>query len=622
MTIFIMKVVIFFVYLLIPLVYNFIYVIRGEYMNKLKFSLLGILFALIGFMSFTNTIFAKSYDITKYHENVNVSKDGTADVTQRVTYDFDGTFNGVYLKMNTKGINKYSDPTVSVDYGDTQPAEIPRESFHKSYYYDDTFVYTSHKKYKKVTVYYKSTDEKLTFIYKYKIYGFVTNYSDTAQINWKAINTGWGSQLNNVKVTIQLPENNIKKLQAWAHGTSRGHIDVDKENGRITLTADKLPEDEFMETRSVFPLSVTPQNTNIVHKDVLKQVQTDEASMSKRTNFHIILKRIGLGILILISLIVSAISIAFIIPLWKGAIRLKKPTPLVHYFEIPNMNPSTARMLLKQNPKGDNEGLTGDMLMEVANHKLKLEKNKHRKFELIRLEKDCDPFFNYLIDTVGDGERVSFDKIKNANQEHLKSEFHEWQDRTTEAAAPYMDDDNKQLLPLLKKSILTALGVSAAMVIIGTWIIYDSFYITVPIGLITVLFFVIMYIVGNYKFDIYSEAGEQAVNEVHGFKKMLEDINDINIAEVGDLILWEQILPYAAAFGISKKVLKALQVKYGDVVDTLPSIGYYYYGVGSLSGSTNFNISMTSGLSSSSGGSGGFSGGSSGGSGGSSGGAF
>lgn len=76
-------------------------------------------------------------------------------------------------------------------------------------------------------------------------------------------------------------------------------------------------------------------------------------------------------------------------------------------------------------------------------------------------------------------------------------------------------------------------------------------------------------------------------------------------------MMWEKILPYAAAFGISKKIIKALKLEFGDEIVNTPIIGYYAFGLNSYSPSSNFAISAASGTSSSSssGSSGGFGGG-------------
>lgn len=101
---------------------------------------------------------------------------------------------------------------------------------------------------------------------------------------------------------------------------------------------------------------------------------------------------------------------------------------------------------------------------------------------------------------------------------------------------------------------------------------------------------------------------------------MLNDVGHFEMRDVGDLILWQEIMPYAVAFGLAKKVLQELKIEFGN--DELERSGYGYYGPFFISGSSGFskNSSFASSVSYVSGASGEFSGGSSGSFGGSSGG--
>ncbi|MCZ3393253.1 DUF2207 domain-containing protein, partial [Enterococcus faecium] len=125
------------------------------------------------------------------------------------------------------------------------------------------------------------------------------------------------------------------------------------------------------------------------------------------------------------------------------------------------------------------------------------------------------------------------------------------------------------------------------------------------------------------KVSMYNEAGLQQYNQIRGFKQMMKDIAHFNTAEIGDLILWEQILPYATAFGLAEKVAKKLKTDFGTQLNENVPFYAYYYGINGMHAGIANSISTSishSVSASSSGSSGGFSGGSSGGFGGGSGG--
>ena len=105
---------------------------------------------------------------------------------------------------------------------------------------------------------------------------------------------------------------------------------------------------------------------------------------------------------------------------------------------------------------------------------------------------------------------------------------------------------------------------------------------------------------------------------------MLKDIGKFDLKEVGDIILWERILPYAVAFDLADRVIAALKFEFGEkAIEDAWGPNYIFVMSGSDLGrgfSESFSSALSSVSSSASGGSGGFSSGSSGGFGGGSGG--
>ena len=67
--------------------------------------------------------------------------------------------------------------------------------------------------------------------YHYVLSGLITNYQDTAELNWKILGAGWDVRLHNVKVTLQLPKP-VADLQAWTHGPLTGYTDVERAQGK------------------------------------------------------------------------------------------------------------------------------------------------------------------------------------------------------------------------------------------------------------------------------------------------------------------------------------------------------------------------------------------------------
>jgi uncharacterized membrane protein len=129
---------------------------------------------------------------------------------------------------------------------------------------------------------------------------------------------------------------------------------------------------------------------------------------------------------------------------------------------------------------------------------------------------------------------------------------------------------------------------------------------------------------------VLTEGGRYRVETWNGFRRMLQDLNRFNKAELSDVVLWNRILVYATLFGFAKKVETYLRIHHislpsesGLAVAAFHS-GYISKGVHhqltqsvtSAYSASHFSLASSSGGGGSSSSSGGFSGGGGGGGGG------
>ncbi|MGR6688148.1 DUF2207 domain-containing protein [Furfurilactobacillus rossiae] len=190
-----------------------------------------------------------SYTIDKYVANVNVLENGDADFTQRITYNFDGHFNGVFVKQDLKGLKGVDTPQVTVKNQGGSEQTLSEQANGR----DNSFQRTQNSNDLQLKVFHKISDKSATFTYRYRLHGVVTNYADTARLNWKVIGQGWDVALNNVHITIKLPAQPVNDLQAWVHGPLNGKTTVKKAAGRVNITVPSIPANQFVETGTVIP---------------------------------------------------------------------------------------------------------------------------------------------------------------------------------------------------------------------------------------------------------------------------------------------------------------------------------------------------------------------------------
>lgn len=592
----------------------------------------GIWFTILGMLLFFSTATTVKADgnfkVEKYHATADIQKNGDIDLTQRINYQFNGNFHGVYYNQNINAAQSVTDPQVFIDNGRKTTQLKPSTSGE-----NDTFKVTKSKNNMDIKVYHAAQKENVTFIYKYRLNQVVTNYSDTAELNWKMIGSGWENSLHNVVLTVNLPAKNVSKLQAWAHSTNRdGYTHVYRKKGQVKMTLGYLAPYGHVETHMLFPTTVTPNNPNVVNKKHKQSAIAHEQGLVKEANMSRTHQKWTY-----IYLMVFGAAVILVIYLYRLYDFVKNPsrkhtipTPLHHTFDEPNFKPSFAKIILDKKDKADNLSLTADLLNEVGKRHLKIEKFGST-YEIVKLTPPTNTFFRYLIDEVGDGKKVNLRQIKSSakgygtNRKMLRK-FNDWAEEAAKGREKYLDLDNLNFVDNYRISAIASSIITFFMFVIGL-IFGKNLWINSGLSLLFIGLYWLIYWVIKKKVTVYTDLGEIEVNKIRAFKRMLTDIDDIKMAEVGDLILWEQFLPYAVVFGVSDKVIKALKVNFGKEQINNSIVASYYIGSTSFInvGSVGFQAAFSGaigagGTSSLSGGSGGFTGGSSGGFGGGSGG--
>lgn len=596
---------------------------------KNKACVLSFLMALCGFLLFfiTPAQADDTYEITQYHVDVNVLKNGDAELTQKITYDFDGDFHGVYYNQDLRGIKGVSNINVSaVQNGTTINMNQSSTGDNNTYTLEQT------EDNLKIKLFHAISDETATFTYHYLLHGVVTNYKDTAELNWKIIGEKWDVPLKNVLIKIQLPQKNIKELQGWTHGKLDGQTTVKRTAGQVLIKLDENPENQFVESHLLFPNNVTPDNPNRVNKSIKKNVQRQEAELARQANekrkrserWSTIIKYLLLGL--------SLLSVGgWWLWRWRNPGNPQKPLPpVVHSYEIPEYSAEVTQAIIEDD-QPNSKTFSAYLLELAAAKKIAIKKTGTKKddYEVVLLEENLlkeNKLLKVLFNEVGDGSKFSLKQLnkfgkRQRNSTKLQNSFSEWRKRVFKQArkSGYHDAVNAKLRTIALWSTLgsSSLLVVTMVVFWNTWVFW-LLLLALIVNIVVCHFY-------RKKRPKYSKSGWQLLYRLLCFKKMLQDVGRFDMKKVGDLILWEQILPYAVAFGLAKKVIKELQTNF-STAELETNFGSYYpiFILGTGNFETAFNNSFTSAITSNStsasGDSGGFSGGSSGGFGGGSGG--
>ena len=560
-----------------------------------------------------------------------MQKNGDVIVNQAVTYAFDGKFHGVYYDQDLKGIKGVEDIGAQIA-NDDNPINLPVENSGKN----DTLSIEKGSDKVRMKIYHEMDGGRATFVYRYTIKSLITNYQDTAELNWKVIGKGWEKPLSDVQIMINLPSRPVPELKAYGHGDLSGETKVDRDQGRVVMTLENNPARTYVETRLLFPTSVTSDCPNVKNVMYREEAERRERKLARIANEKRRKERffsyLAFGAVFVLSLAIPVTALA------GPGERTRKLKHYVRSYEIPKMPPEQAYVL----DKGEqpNARTYTAHLMDLAGQKRiliepagkgdwKFSKKRRNDFN----DGDLDEF---LFEKVGDGQSYTMKQLKKYGRDHENSErlydkFESWCSHTEiRVNTDYKSMKNalwyERLKTYFKYNVYAVIAVLVFLFLKGLFAGWQLILLAeLALSSICIFYY-------RMTHDKYNQKGHEQRYQVRCFKKMLKDIGRFDLREVGDIVLWEKILPYAVAFGVARRVIRELKATYGkEAVNEAfrenrafvdDSEDYGSFEPDSFSGtlsraSSNFHVSSSS---SSSGGSGGFSGGSSGGVGGGSGG--
>ena len=176
--------------------------------------ILGVAIFLIALCFLPNECSAKSYHISELHIIAKINHDGSMDVSEHRTFNFNGDFTWVTQVLSLEGCSGISDIMVSEGGRDYILADSGEGTFSCNRVYDTI----------EVTWRYKASNEKRTFTLSYKVNDVVLVHEDVAELYWKFIGDAWEVHSENILIELYLPDSftetqdEMNKVRAWGHG--------------------------------------------------------------------------------------------------------------------------------------------------------------------------------------------------------------------------------------------------------------------------------------------------------------------------------------------------------------------------------------------------------------------
>ena len=540
----------------------------------------------------------REYYISGYKILVNIEKDGSCDVEERLTYSFSGKFNGVTLNIDLSGTGGIEDPQVFINRnGEDIKAKEDTSGTAGTYEYNLSNNTATFK------IYEPSQDEEKTFVYKYRLKDAVIKYNDIAEFNRAMIGTSWDVPIKNVYIEITIPDGASQdEIRVFAHGPLIGESEIISSN-KVVFRISTVPSHTFIETRILFPTKLVPESKNVVAKDALQDILDSEKVLAEKSNIerenarNLIAKeedeqkRLST---------IGNILYYILLPLWfiiilsiyfKYDREFKRKFFGEYYRELPGdytpaemsvlmnmgkvqprdimatlMDLVRKKYLLIEKVEVDKKSLLGSK--KVTDYKLSLNKEKSGN----GLKSHESFLIDWFINEIGNGNEVFFNDIKEYSKGYrtgvsFKNDFDLWCEKAeTEAKKNNFFDNSAQ-----KGKII---GIVSSVIYIAAGIALPNILYTSD-GLI-LLFLGIVLLLYSIRIKKRSAYGNEQYAMWNAFKRFLKDFSRLKEAEIPSIVIWEHYLVYAVSLGVAKEVIKQLPLVFKDNDLNNPNLTFLY----------------------------------------------
>ncbi len=530
------------------------------------------------------------YTISKLNINCQIEKNGAVRLTRTVTYNFDDDADGLtYQQELPKTDSPYHVEKVEIADNNAKLKPIQQNNSGNNNTYtvtqgdkSDTFLI---KTYHSV-----DCDNNVTIRYVFTMNDAVTNYADAARLNYKVIGNDTDVTQKNVHIKFNFGQKNLTPFKTWIHCDAFHTPNVSAKDGTLCLAIKKLPANKYVEADILFPKSVTAQNPNVKNSPIINKTIAQEKKITRERELSFFLNYCLLPLVI----IGYAVLRFLIVRRKTQKAKVLKVSEIPHNFDIPTMPVGMANALLKErgtifNDKGIDKfnAFTGELLQLHNEGKIKIESLgddyritlKDSSIINGKFSKNED-IYSLLFYVIGDGHQLTLNQLKDAVMEDkrhakdvskaLDNWFSEYLEtvkrRYTIPVADKISDNNQNYLTV---TLLILLG----------WVNYKNWDSKIVIIALICLATVLLFLFAYHHNTNFNAEGLKKYIRIAGFQKMLHDTSDFKNSQLGDLILWKDILPYAAGFGLAPKVLERLHQDFSDAefVSTFgPNNNFYY----------------------------------------------
>ena len=563
------------------------------------------------------TVWAKSYTIDQVNIDATVNTDGSLDVQESRTFDFDGLFHGVYWKIPQGDYNGRNVEVQIAQVGEMVGGTfVPFSEGYSEL--DGTYELSDYGSYIKLKLFSTHEDEDATFVIAYRDTNLVARHEDVAELYWKFVSDGWDEESRNVTCTVHLPVPEGKAVEpeenvrAWGHGPLDATVHF--QGNDVLYQVPGVGTSEFAEARITFPegwLSAADQISGRALPSILDEEQqwADEANARReRARMVTYGGGAGIGIATLLTIVGSLYAMAAYRRTHRAQFDDK------YFRDVPSDDHPAVLGALYRGGSPADEDFTATLMRLTDLRAVHLElvtieskgflgrTKSQQDYRLTLLpqaaDMQLDPIdrsaLHTLFKRIGryapqrgaqqEGmQSVCFSDLETIGKKHPES-FHDayenWQAKVQAQVAQrqFFKSRVKTGRGLLSLIIvlLALLFMASVLMLIFT----EAWQIFVPLILLQMASFALC-IVGIVRCRNISPEAIELRAKLEALRRWLTDFTRLEEAVPRDVVLWNRLLVMAVVLGVADEVIKQLKMTMPEILEDpmmRPTYGWYYVG--------------------------------------------
>lgn len=525
-----------------------------------------------------------------------VLPDCTMQVTERLTVDFNGHWNGFYIN-----IPRSDSPVTDVVVSENGKPY----TFNPGTKYGPPGTYLIKNENSKTTIDWSidATDELRAFDISYHVVNAVKVHNDAAELYRKFIGSDNAQRIRAVEVNLKLPAGAAnyeqgKDILIWGHGPLNGEVNFAAPDA-VAWQVKNLPPYTFVEGRVVMPPALFPEAPSGAYtgKTALAGILAEERRWAEEANSKRWQARAEVGGAVAVVLL--ALGIVYL--LWRKygkdySTQFNGP----YYRELPGPYSPAELSTLWNYQKVKPQDLTATILDLARRRFLSLEEERQevrkmlgsrevktyrltflpepepaslRKPEEAVLRPHEQDLLDYLKHAIAPGREFLYltdiEKYAKKNGQAFYSFWRQWTAGLNEQGE-HLDfftfSGNMPLFTLLAGLAIFTLGAIAVshMSILGAALMLSG----AIIGLVP------------RSFKKRTKTGQEDFVRWQAFRRFLQHFSQMERHEIPSLIIWEHYLVYAVTLGVAREVIKQLELVFPNMQDGDYRFGYGYMSYG------------------------------------------